>query len=49
LPGTITPDDYVPDLEVLHKETIRVKFNRNKIVSCKAVDRDKILNDIRRN
>jgi hypothetical protein len=36
-------------LEVLHREAVRVKFNRNKIVSCKAVDRYKILNDIRRN
>jgi hypothetical protein len=46
---TIVPDDHIPGLEVLHRDAIRVKFNRNKIVSCKAVDRYKILNDIRRN
>jgi hypothetical protein len=36
-------------LEVLHRKAKRVKFNRNKIISCKATDIYKIFNDIMRN
>jgi hypothetical protein len=36
-------------LEVLHGKAKRVKFNRDKIISCKATYRYKIFDDIMRN
>jgi hypothetical protein len=45
----IAPDDHIPGLEVLHGKAKWIKFNRNKIISCKAMNRYKIFDDIMRN
>ena len=41
---TIAPDDLVLGLEVLHRETKLIKFNRNRIISGELADIKKIFN-----
>ena len=47
-PGAIAPDDHVPR-QILHRTTSRIKFNRTIIVSGKLANRNKILDEFRRN
>ena len=47
-PGAIAPDDHVPR-HILHRTTSRIKFNRTIIVSGKLANRNKILDEFRRN
>jgi len=48
-PRAIAPDDHSLRLQILHRTTSRVKFNRAIVVSSKLANRDKILNKFRRN
>jgi hypothetical protein len=42
-PGTIAPDDHAPTPEVLHRETVWVKFNRTLIFNGELTNGNKIL------
>jgi hypothetical protein len=42
-PETIAPDDYAPAPEVLHRETVWVKFNRTLIFNGELTNGNKIL------
>lgn len=44
---TIAPDDHVPSLKVLHRETKGIKLNRNLIIDSKLPHRNKVLDDVR--
>jgi hypothetical protein len=39
----------VPGMEILHRNTNRIKFNRNEIISGKLSDRQKILDNVTSN
>jgi hypothetical protein len=47
-PGAIRSDDHVPCCKILHKQTKWVKFHKALIVSGKATNRKKTLNNVRR-
>lgn len=49
LPEAIAPDDHVLRSEILHRKTKRVKFDRTIIVNGELANRNKVLNDARRN
>ena len=44
--GTIAPGDLGLGLEVLHRETERIKFNRNRIILSEFAHRNKVFNEI---
>jgi hypothetical protein len=45
----IAPNDHIPRLEILHRTTSRVKFNRTIIIGSELAHRDQILNKFWRN
>ena len=47
--GAIAPDDHPLRLQVLHRTTSGVKFNRTIVIGGKLAHKDKILNKSRRN
>ena len=42
--GAVTSVEYHPCTGVLHRETKAIKFNSERIVTCKTTNRDKIFN-----
>ena len=46
---TIAPENYRLGMKILHRETSRVKFNRDTIITSEFSNRDKIFNDTRSN
>ena len=49
LVGAVTSVEHHPRASVLNKKTTFVKFNGNRIFTCKRTNRNKILNKFRRN
>jgi hypothetical protein len=45
--GAIRPDDHISDYKILHRQIKWVKFHRAPIVSGKAMNRKKTLNNVR--
>jgi hypothetical protein len=46
-PRAIAPDDHSPGLEILHRTTSGIKFNRTIVVRGKLANINKILNKVR--
>ena len=44
---TIAPGDHVLGLKILHRDTKRIKFNRTKVVTSKATNKNKFFYDVR--
>ena len=49
LVGAVTSVEYHPGASVLNRKTTFVKFNGDRIFTCKRTNRNKIFNDIRSN
>ena len=47
--GAVTSVEYHPGASVLNRKTTFVKFNGNRIFTCKRTNRNKIFNKLRRN
>jgi hypothetical protein len=44
--GAIASKNHSPGQNILHRETIGVKFNRDRDISCKLTYRNKIFDDL---
>jgi hypothetical protein len=44
IPLTIAAKDHATSLQVLHRKTASVKFNRKKKFTCELANREKIVN-----
>jgi hypothetical protein len=44
--GAIASKNHGPGEKILHRETIGIKFNRDRVISCKLTNRDKIFDDL---
>ena len=42
----IAPGDHVPSLQILHRKTKRIKFNRTIIIGGKTTNENQILNNV---
>ena len=45
----VTSVKYHPGTGVIHRKTTFIKFNGNRIFTCKRTNRNKIFNKLRRN